>query len=670
MYGANVFFDRDLTGKNQRFSLGLETWTDHLKLSANRYFRLTDWHQSRDFADYNERPASGYDLRINAYLPAYPQLGGILSYEQYWGKEVALFGKDDRQKNPYAFSYGLNYTPIPLFTFNLEQRTGKSEKQEAHLAMQMNYRFGASWHSQIDPSVVAASRTLAGNFNDLVERNHNIVLDYQKQDLIKLVLPEQASGYAFTTIDVNAQVTAKYQLKRIEWDAPELIAAGGTIIPTTPKGVSITLPPYQPDKPIYTLSAVAYDQQGNASHRHTTQILVIKEPTIVVDPLSQVVPQQIPADGVAVSLITLRLKDEYDQPIAGIADMLTVDVIFTPTQLMSYRDRGISHPHLSDPVESEPGVYTYQLTAGFTSGEVLLEASIKQHPLTSATVTLHDKHNVVSPEHSLFNLEPAEIIADGIQSSTLIFTALDNQQHPVSGLTVAFEATGPEVVLSDVIENNGVYRATLSGKKSGIVKVVPSVNGEPVEGKSGEVRLMADNIAMLDLTLLVDGALADGVDLNQLEVKATDQHGNPVAGKTAVFEANNGATLSTTESTTDDKGVTTLTLTNINAGVTTVTASIDGLQQHIDVNFTPVTPIRLSIYRNGIELTEHPVVGDTLEAVTLCSIRLCNEIPMNYQWEVESHVGSGTFIAIAEATSSTWTVTRDVQKRAIRVVSH
>ncbi|VTR48614.1 Invasin [Serratia fonticola] len=34
-------------------------------------------------------------------------------FEQYRGDEVALFGKDDRQKNPYAVTAGINYTPIP-----------------------------------------------------------------------------------------------------------------------------------------------------------------------------------------------------------------------------------------------------------------------------------------------------------------------------------------------------------------------------------------------------------------------------------------------------------------------------------------------------------------------------------------------------------------------------
>ncbi|EKN6163717.1 hypothetical protein DVQ60_09480 [Yersinia enterocolitica] len=81
MYGFNTFYDNDMTGHNHRLGVGAEAWTDYLQLSANGYFRLNGWHQSRDFVDYNERPASGGDIHAKVYLPALPQLGGKLKYE-------------------------------------------------------------------------------------------------------------------------------------------------------------------------------------------------------------------------------------------------------------------------------------------------------------------------------------------------------------------------------------------------------------------------------------------------------------------------------------------------------------------------------------------------------------------------------------------------------------
>lgn len=325
MYGMNTFFDNDVTGKNRRVGVGAEAWTDYLKLSANSYFGTTDWHQSRDFADYNERPANGYDVRAEAYLPAYPQLGGKLMYEKYRGDEVALFGKDNRQKNPHAVTAGVNYTPISLLTVGAEHRAGKGSKNDSSLNLQVNYRLGESWQSHIDPSGVAASRTLAGSRYDLVERNNNIVLDYQKQELIRLTLPEQVTGESSSSATVNAQVTSKYGLERIEWDSAALMAAGGNLVQVSPQTVSVTLPPYQATRSsnTHTLSAVAYDRQGNASPRATMQIVVMPGTAELTAVNLTVTADNAFANGTATNAVQALVMDAGHQPIANQAVSFT-----------------------------------------------------------------------------------------------------------------------------------------------------------------------------------------------------------------------------------------------------------------------------------------------------------------------------------------------------------
>lgn len=327
MYGVNTFFDNDITGNNRRVGVGAEVWADYLKLSANSYFGTTDWHQSRDFADYNERPANGYDVRAEAYLPAHPQLGGKLMYEKYRGEEVALFGKDNRQKNPYAVTAGVNYTPIPLLTVGAEHRAGKGSKNDSSLNVLLNYRLGESWQSHINPSAVATTRTLAGSRYDLVERNNNIVLDYQKQQLMRLTLPEQITGEEGLTATVNAQVVSKYALERIEWDSTALIAAGGTIVPISPQAVAITLPAYQvaSSSNVYTLGAVAYDQQGNTSQRATMQVTVIQ--STVTTPLVAltVTTDGAVANGIANNAVQVRITGSNNAPISGRTVTFTAD---------------------------------------------------------------------------------------------------------------------------------------------------------------------------------------------------------------------------------------------------------------------------------------------------------------------------------------------------------
>ncbi|MDA6076758.1 inverse autotransporter beta domain-containing protein [Edwardsiella anguillarum] len=124
MVGYNTFIDQDISGNNSRLGVGIEYWRDYLKTSLNTYFRLSGWHQSYDQSDYYERPANGFDLRVNAYLPSYPALGTKLIFEQYYGNNVALFDRDSKQSNPSAFTMGVNYTPIPLVTFGADYRLG------------------------------------------------------------------------------------------------------------------------------------------------------------------------------------------------------------------------------------------------------------------------------------------------------------------------------------------------------------------------------------------------------------------------------------------------------------------------------------------------------------------------------------------------------------------
>ncbi len=104
----NTFIDHDLSRSHTRIGVGAEYWRDYLKLSANGYIRASGWKTSPDVEDYQERPANGWDIRAEGYLPR-PQLGASLMYEQYYGDEVGLFGKDKRQKDPHAITAEVNY---------------------------------------------------------------------------------------------------------------------------------------------------------------------------------------------------------------------------------------------------------------------------------------------------------------------------------------------------------------------------------------------------------------------------------------------------------------------------------------------------------------------------------------------------------------------------------
>ncbi len=245
MSGINFFFDHDLSRYHSRAGIGAEYWRDYLKLSSNGYLRLTNWRSAPELDnDYEARPANGWDVRAEGWLPAWPHLGGKLVYEQYYGDEVALFDKDDRQSNPHAITAGLNYTPFPLMTFSAEQRQGKQGENDTRFAVDFTWQPGSAMQKQLDPNEVAARRSLAGSRYDLVDRNNNIVLEYRKKELVRLTLTDPVTGKSGEVKSLVSSLQTKYALKGYNVEATALEAAGGKVV-TTDKDILVTLPGYR-----------------------------------------------------------------------------------------------------------------------------------------------------------------------------------------------------------------------------------------------------------------------------------------------------------------------------------------------------------------------------------------------------------------------------------------
>ncbi|OVZ81701.1 hypothetical protein CBW54_17590 [Yersinia kristensenii] len=475
---------------------------------------ITDWHQSRDFIDYNERPANGYDLRAEAYLPSYPQLGGKVMYEKYRGDEVALFGKDNRQKNPHAITAGINYTPIPLVTIGAEHRAGKSGQNDSSINIQLNYRLGETWQSHIDPSAVATSRALAGSRYDLVERNNHIVLDYQKQNLVRLSLPESLAGDPFSQLSITAQVTAKYGLERVDWRGAELIAAGGVLKQTSKNGLEITLPEYQVSRTSgnsYILNAIAYDTQGNVSNQASMLITVNEQKISISNSTLVAAPVSIEANGSDTSVVTLTLRDSNNNPVTG------QSVAFASTL-----------GSVGSVTEQGNGVYTATLTAGTVAGLASLSVHVGGSALgvAPATVTLNGNSGDLSTTNSTLVAAPVSIEANGSDTSVVTLTLRDSNNNPVTGQSVAFASTLGSVG-SVTEQGNGVYTATLTaGTVAGLASLSVHVGGSALGVAPATVNLIPPSV---DLTVSVDNARKNIGQVINLTVTAKYKNTNVIA---------------------------------------------------------------------------------------------------------------------------------------------
>jgi len=595
MFGLNSFIDSDITGRNYRLGIGVEAWGDYLKLSGNTYTRLSGWHQSRDFDDYDERPANGFDIRINGFLPALPQLGGTLAYEQYFGDDVALFGKDNLQKNPYAVTVGANYTPVPMLTFSAEQRMGKGDQSELNLALNLTWQLDKSLRENLSPDAVDGMRKLSHSRYDLVERNNNIVLEYRKQQVIRLSLsPENITGAGGSMQTLTAVVTAKNGLRNIQWQGASFTAAGGKVAKLDATHYRLTLPLWQVAQTAqttksaaqaesdanrllntYVLTAVAEDSKGNRSP--TDQVTVqVTPPVAQFMGDASVEGDYAPPDGVTPIKVLYRIVDGKNNAVMGENVEIGVTYADGTTGMQSVQ---------SDKNGDAPLALTSTV-----AGETRLVAQLSGGDNSVTTVHYTDSHPDAA--HSSLNATPAILVADGKAQSTLTLTLQDSLSRPASGLeNVSFALSGVSgTTLSAVQEAQaGEYVAMLSGIAAGEVTVTPTLDGKPMSGLSTHLTLTSDknsaHIASGDMTVVTNNALADGTSQNRISVSITDVQGNPVAGQTVNFSANNGATLAST-GTTDDKGTINLPVTSFTAGVSTVTATINGQTEQVDVTFT------------------------------------------------------------------------------------
>ncbi|MWP61475.1 inverse autotransporter beta domain-containing protein [Gilliamella sp. Pas-s25] len=234
LLGYNLFLDHDFQRSHNRLGIGAEAWTDYMKFAANYYYPLSDWKESKDFDDYLERAAKGFDIRFQGYLPQYPHLGGSLMYEQYFGDKVALFGKDNLQKDPRAVTVGLDYTPVPLFTIKAEHKRGQDNQKATKAELTMNYRIGTPLKDQLDPDMVQSARSLKGSRYDLVDRNNYIVLEYKEKKMSVDLGLEQTQLIEGQTYPLSISVHNAKNLSSIAWsgDMLEIDAGGGFLCAT------------------------------------------------------------------------------------------------------------------------------------------------------------------------------------------------------------------------------------------------------------------------------------------------------------------------------------------------------------------------------------------------------------------------------------------------------
>ncbi|HAW2611724.1 TPA: inverse autotransporter adhesin-like protein YeeJ [Escherichia coli] len=656
MSGINFFFDHDLSRYHSRAGIGAEYWRDYLKLSSNGYLRLTNWRSAPELDnDYEARPANGWDVRAEGWLPAWPHLGGKLVYEQYYGDEVALFDKDDRQSNPHAITAGLNYTPFPLMTFSAEQRQGKQGENDTRFAVDFTWQPGSAMQKQLDPNEVAARRSLAGSRYELVDRNNNIVLEYRKKELVRLTLIDPVTGKSGEVKSLVSSLQTKYALKGYNVEATALEAAGGKVV-TTGKDILVTLPPYRftstPETDnTWPIEVTAEDVKGNFSNREQSMV-VVQAPTLSQkDSSVSLSTQTLSTDSHSTATLTFIAHDAAGNPVIGL--------------VLSTRHEGVQDITLSDWKDNGDGSYTQILTTGSMSGTLTLMPQLNGVDAAKAPAVVNIISVSSSRTHSSIKIDKDRYLSGNPIEVTVELR--DENDKPVKeqkqqlNTAVSIDNVKPGVTTDWKETADGVYKATYTAytKGSGLTAKLLMQNwNEDLHTAGFIIDANPQSAKIATLSASNNGVLANENAANTVSVNVADEGSNPINDHTVTFAVLSGSATSFNNQNTaktDVNGLATFDLKSSKQEDNTVEVTLEnGVKQTLIVSFVGDS----STAQVDLQKSKNEVVADGNDSATMTATvrdakgNLLNDVKVTFnvnsaeaklsQTEVNSHDGIAT----------------------------
>lgn len=673
MSGINFFFDHDLSRYHSRAGIGAEYWRDYLKLSSNGYLRLTNWRSAPELDnDYEARPANGWDVRAEGWLPAWPYLGGKLVYEQYYGDEVALFDKDDRQSNPHAITAGLNYTPFPLMTFSAEQRQGKQGENDTRFAVDFTWQPGSAMQKQLDPNEVAARRSLAGSRYDLVDRNNNIVLEYRKKELVRLTLTDPVTGKSGEVKSLVSSLQTKYALKGYNVEATALEAAGGKVV-TTGKDILVTLPAYRftstPETDnTWPIEVTAEDVKGNLSNREQSMV-VVQAPTLSQkDSSVSLSTQTLNADSHSTATLTFIAHDAAGNPVVGL--------------VLSTRHEGVQDITLSEWKDNGDGSYTQILTTGAMSGTLTLMPQLNGVDAAKAPAVVNIISISSSRTHSSIKIDKDRYLSGNPIEVTVELR--DENDKPVKeqkqqlNNAVSIDNVKPGVTTDWKETADGVYKATYTAytKGSGLTAKLLMQNwNEDLHTAGFIIDANPQSAKIATLSASNNGVLANENAANTVSVNVADEGSNPINDHTVTFAVLSGSATSFNNQNTaktDVNGLATFDLKSSKQEDNTVEVTIEnGVKQTLIVSFVGDS----STAQVELQKSKNEVVADGNDSATMTATvrdakgNLLNDVKVTFnvnsaeaklsQTEVNSHDGIAT-ATLTSLKNGDYTVTASV----------
>ncbi|QHA88020.1 Ig-like domain-containing protein [Serratia rhizosphaerae] len=177
--------------------------------------------------------------------------------------------------------------------------------------------------------------------------------------------------------------------------------------------------------------------------------------------------------------------------------------------------------------------------------------------------------------------------ANGIDVNT-VFATVKSDNILLPGQYVIFSTSNGATITSPVMtDENGVAETTLTNTVEGTAKTTAIINNSylSTDVNFSESDMNDPESQVNFLGILKNNAEGNGIEENSVSALVIGKDGKQLSNQSVMFESDNGAIINS-PIISDVYGFATTTLTNIVAGVSSITASVNNSTQTIDVMFT------------------------------------------------------------------------------------
>ncbi|CAK2466723.1 adhesin/invasin [Vibrio crassostreae] len=665
MWGLNTFLDADLDRDHLRGSVGVEGSHQFVNLSSNFYFPLSDWKASPDSFEslsetLYERAAYGVDINATGlFSTQFPALTWSTSFGQFFGEHVEVSTGEEPIKDAYIFNAGVNYQPLPLVTFSFDFEEEKGTRNQFNAGMNFEYKLGVPWRKQLDPSQVAMANHFDAQMLSLVERDHNIRLEYEKRDelnyetTLRFNDDQVMVGESSVTSLSEWVVLEDIQQEDIvsfafEGSAAQYVKAGATILESVYEAPPVIQDSIKDNLFDLDIKVTLHDGRSASTASslsiYTRANMVYELTDIEEDPISgNNVASTAMRDGYQLSTV---LFNEDGRPLENRNVTFNTNnegAYFSEDE--QYQSGGDEMKSIAVRTDSNGRAKVYLKST--ESGLVDYNISAQGAQTVPSTLLFQADRDVSS---AVVELEVTQNFAMANQIDENQVRVVINDQHgnPIVGGPVTLTTNNPYVTITplkrDVSDRNGVVLANITSSKRGIFDITATYRSvTETQSDVSRVSFSADlaTTKIVNMQGTPGDVPANGQTPHHVVLMVRDDNDNVVRGIEVELNANNGATVTPSVVRTDGQGVVKANVTNTSEGLITVSANIKGTQDvsETQVSFVPDNATREIV---EFEVEDNGAVADDADLNKLSVVvldKLDNEVD-NVQVSFSSNNGA------------------------------